>query len=74
MEANSFDKRQKVLDSLSDAISKLDLKAPGPARREYEKGRPLLLKQNFAEAAEHFSKAISIYPSFVAAHNSLGMG
>jgi Ca-activated chloride channel homolog len=72
MEAKSLEKRQKALENLSDSVSKLDLKAPGAARREYEKGRQLLAKQSFADAADHLIKAISIYPSFVSAHNSLG--
>jgi Ca-activated chloride channel homolog len=53
-------------------LSKLDLKAPGKARREYEKGHQLLLKNDLPGALEHLTTATSIYPSFVAAHNALG--
>jgi VWFA-related protein len=56
----------------SEGVSKLDLKAPGKARHEYEKGVELLLKNNFDGAVEHLSKAIAIYPKYVAAHTSLG--
>ena len=56
----------------SEGVSKLDLKAPGKARREYEKGVQLLLQNNFTAAVEHLSKAIAIYPQYVAAHVSLG--
>jgi VWFA-related protein len=56
----------------SEGVSKLDLKAPGKARREYEKGVELLLHNNFAAAVEHLLKAIAVYPKYVAAHTSLG--
>jgi Ca-activated chloride channel homolog len=56
----------------SEGVSKLDLKAPGKARREYEKGVELLLKNNFEGAVEHLSKAVAIYPKYVAARTSLG--
>jgi VWFA-related protein len=60
------------LQSPSGSVSMLDLKAPGKARSEFEKGYQLLMKKNLAAAIEHLTKSISIYPSFVAAHNSLG--
>ena len=56
----------------SGSVSALDIKAPAKARREYEKGYRLLARKDFNGAIEHFSKAISIYPDFVAAHNGLG--
>src|SRR5579872_1456983 len=60
------------LQTPNGSLSKLDLKAPGKARREYEKGYQLLMKKDYQGAAEHLTTATSIYPSFVAAHNSLG--
>ena len=60
------------LESRNGSVSKLDLKAPGKARREYEKGYQLLLKNDLAAAVPHLTAATSIYPSFVAAHNALG--
>jgi Ca-activated chloride channel homolog len=60
------------LQAPSGSISKLDLKAPGKARREYEKGYQLLMKKNLQSAIEHLTKSLGIYPSFVAAHNALG--
>jgi VWFA-related protein len=56
----------------SEGVSKLDLKAPGGARKEYEKGVSLLLKKDLDGAVEHLSRATAMYPKFVAAHNSLG--
>ena len=54
------------------SISKLDLKAPGKARREYEKGYQLLMRKDLQGAIEHLNSAIESYPEFVAAHNALG--
>jgi Ca-activated chloride channel family protein len=60
------------LQTPSGSVSVLDLKAPGKARSEFEKGYQLLMKKDLAAAIEHLTKSISIYPSFVAAHNALG--
>jgi VWFA-related protein len=60
------------LENATDSVSKLDLKAPGKARREYEKGVVLLLKKNFDSAVERLTESIAVYSSFVAAHNALG--
>lgn len=67
--------RQFDLSPLEDpavSVSKLDLKAPGKARREYDKGYRLLTRRNYQSAVERLTEAISIYPDFVAAHNALG--
>ena len=61
------------LQSPQSSVSKLDLKAPGSARREYEKGYLQLMRRNFQGAIDHLARATSIYPSFVAAHNALGI-
>ena len=60
------------VQSPSASVSKLDLKAPGKAQREYEKGFQLLMKKDLQAAVAHLGIAIQIYPSFVAAHNALG--
>ncbi len=60
------------LETPGGSVSKLDLKAPGKARREYEKGYQLLMKKDLQGAVAHLTTATSIYPSFVAAYNSLG--
>lgn len=72
MNESDDDSRRRKLENFSDSISKLDFKAPGAARKEYDKGREFLLKKDFSQAAEHFVRAIATYPSFVAAHNALG--
>ena len=54
------------------SVSKLDLKAPAKARREYDQGLQLLNRKEFKGAVDHLMQSISIYPDFVAAHNALG--
>jgi Ca-activated chloride channel homolog len=60
------------LQAPSGSVSKLDLKAPGKAKHEYEKGYLLLMKKDAQGAVAHLTKSIEIYPNFVAAHNALG--
>jgi Ca-activated chloride channel homolog len=60
------------LESPGGSLSKLDVKAPGKAKRDYDKGYQLLLKKDLQGAVDHLSSATSIYPSYVSAHNALG--
>jgi Ca-activated chloride channel homolog len=60
------------LQAPSGSISKLDLKSPAKARREYEKGYQFLMKKDLEAAIAHLTKSIAVYPGFVAAHNALG--
>ena len=66
------DENGSLVQSPGGSVSKLDLKAPGKARREYEKGFQLLMRKDLRGAVEHLGNATKIYPSFVAAHNALG--
>jgi Ca-activated chloride channel family protein len=68
----SEDRWQRNLESLTAGMSKLDRNAPERARREYEKGARFLIQKNPSGAIEDLKKALSIYPSFVSAHNALG--
>jgi tetratricopeptide (TPR) repeat protein len=72
MQAQRAAKLHQQQEQPSEGVSKLDLKAPSSARKEYEKGVSALLKNDAAVAVDHLSKAVSIYPKFVAAYNSLG--
>lgn len=56
-----------------NSVSRLDLAAPKNARKEYEKGYLHLVRKELQAAIEHLARATSIYPSFVAAHNALGI-
>ena len=69
---NSRDENGSPVQSPSASISQLDLKAPGKARREYDKGFQLLMRKDWQGAVAHLGNATEIYPSFVAAHNALG--
>ena len=48
------------LETPGGSISQLDLKAPGKARREYEKGYQLLMKKDFQSAIQHLTTATSL--------------
>lgn len=61
-----------MVQSASASVSQLDLKSPYKARAEYDKGYQFLMKKSLPESIEHLTKATSIYPRFVAAHNALG--
>jgi len=61
------------LQDPANSVSRLDLAAPKNARKEYEKGYLHLVRREFQAAVDHLAQATSIYPSFVAAHNSLGI-
>jgi VWFA-related protein len=69
---NSQNADLSSLQTPSGSVSKLDLKAPGKARHEYEKGYQLLLRKDLQSSVDHLEKAIELYPDFVAAHNALG--
>lgn len=60
-------------ESRSEAVSKLDLKAPRKAKKEYEKGVRALSKKDSRDAVQHLSNAIAAYSSYVAAHDTLGI-
>jgi Ca-activated chloride channel family protein len=65
-------KSRSPLQSPGGSVSKLDLKAPEKARREYAKGYELLTRKDLRGAVEHLTSAIALYPQFVSAHNALG--
>ncbi len=68
----SQDRWERNLASLSSSVSKLDRKAPNSASREYEKGVRFLVQKKFDGAVASLTKAVTIYPNFVSAHNALG--
>ena len=66
-------KRHDQLETHSEAtVSRFDLKAPGKARSELNKGLQFLTRKDFQNAINSFSKAIALYPEFVAARNAMG--
>jgi Ca-activated chloride channel family protein len=69
---NSQNASLTPLQTPSGSVSALDLKAPGKAQKEYQKGYQLLLRKDFDGAVEHLTRATTTYPKYVAAHNALG--
>ena len=69
---NSPNANNTSLQGPGGAVSKLDLKAPSKARREFEKGYQLLWRKDLPGAIDHLGQSLVMYPSFVAAHNALG--
>lgn len=69
---DGHDPNKTPLQNPSGSVSKFDLKAPGKARKEYQKGYQLLMGKDLPGAMEHLKAALRIYPNFVAAHNALG--
>jgi tetratricopeptide (TPR) repeat protein len=45
---------------------------PAPAKKEYDLGVKLSSKGEFLQAAEHFERAVALYPEYLAARNDLG--
>jgi len=62
-----------ALQDRANTVSRLDLAAPKNARKEYEKGYLHLIRKELPAAIDHLTRATSIYPSFVAAHDALGI-
>ena len=54
------------------SAAELNQVVPSPAKREYEIGVKFSSKGNFLQAADHFEKAVAIYPGYLAARNDLG--
>src|SRR2546430_12902537 len=67
-------KISRVVSFGARVISAAELHQPVPAeaKKEYELGLKLVGKSQITEAAEHFEKAIAIYPEYLAARNDLG--
>jgi tetratricopeptide (TPR) repeat protein len=57
----------------SFTVSARELKIPGKARREYEKGLVCLAKKDIAESLSHFTKATEAFPDYYEAHYHVGV-
>jgi tetratricopeptide (TPR) repeat protein len=67
--------REKTSSSNPAAVGSINANVPPAAQKEFDKGLSALgakSKEKTSEAAHHFERAISIYPSFVEAHLKLG--
>jgi len=54
-------------------VSARELKIPGKAQHEYEKGLGSLAKQDFAESLSHFTKAVQGFPDYFEAYYHMGV-
>jgi len=73
LEELDYQRQKQLLEKRTEAnLSRLDLKAPGRARGEYTKGMQALGQKDFQRAIDQLSKAIAVYPDYVAAHSALG--
>lgn len=54
-------------------VSAADLAIPRSAKKEFARASELLAKQDFTHAIQRFNKAITLYPDFAGAYNSLGV-
>src|SRR5579871_4777211 len=69
----AFEMDRSPLEGQSGSVSAKDVKAPGHARNEYNKGYLLLMRKDPKGAVQHLTTAISEYSDFVAARNALGL-
>ena len=54
-------------------VSVADLGVPAAAEKEFAKASHLIEKQDWDKAIDRLQKAVTIYPSFAAAYNNLGV-
>jgi len=54
-------------------VSVHDLKVPGKARHEFEKGMARLQKKDIAASLEHFKEATHVFPDYYEAYYQIGM-
>src|SRR5260370_2322677 len=57
----------------SYSVSARELRIPGKARREFEKGLERLLKQDPAGSVSHFTKAAQVFPDYYEAYYHVGV-
>jgi tetratricopeptide (TPR) repeat protein len=59
-------------DEPTPGVAVVDADVPSKARKELEKGNSLAEHSQWADAAEHYQKAIESYPKYATAYNNLG--
>lgn len=58
---------------IAGTVSARELLIPAKAIKEFKRGRKAYLANDFKNSAEHFEKAVQMYPDFAEAHNNLGI-
>lgn len=57
---------------VAGTVSARELLIPAKAIKEFKRGRKAYMASDFKSSAEHFEKALQMYPDFAEAHNNLG--
>lgn len=57
---------------ITGVVSARELLIPAKAIKEFKRGRKAYLANDFKKSAEHFEKAVQMYPDFAEAHYTLG--
>ena len=57
---------------VAGTVSARELLIPAKAIKEFKRGRKAYVANDFKRSAEHFEKAVQMYPDFAEAHNNLG--
>lgn len=62
--------RQQIAGAL---VSASDLAVPSNARKELNRARGLIARQEFSKAEERLNRALAIYPNYATAYNNLAV-
>jgi hypothetical protein len=54
-------------------VAAVDLSTPDSAKKDFDKARTLMAKQNWSNAKNELLKAVAAYPRYAAAYNNLGV-
>jgi Tfp pilus assembly protein PilF len=65
--------RTAPVEAAGYKVSVHDLKVPGKARHEFEKGLDRLQKKDFAAGLEHFQEATRAFPDYYEAYYQIGL-
>jgi len=57
----------------SPTVAAVELNIPDDAKKNFEKARALMAKQDWTKAKDELMKAVATYPQYAAAHNNLGV-
>jgi tetratricopeptide (TPR) repeat protein len=58
---------------MAGAVATIDMNAPPKAQKEFDKGSEKLDAKNWADAKDHFERAIALYPQYASAHSGLAV-
>ena len=66
-------KREAMPPAQAGAVAAIDMNAPPKAQKEFDKGSERLDAKNWADAKDHFERAIALYPQYASAHSGLAV-